>query len=299
MSNSAPIHDLRRQIDSIDIAIHDLLMERTEVVGAIAAAKAGNGEGCSDAGPMRPAREAEILRNLAERHRGALPLEVIVRIWRELMAAMTRLQGPLQVAVYGGRHPLHYWDLARFQYGSATPMTLLRSPREVIRAVVEGNGVVGVLPFDGEDDASPWWTHLLAGSEGRCPRIVARLPFLCPPGEQSLEAEAVAVSLAEQEPTGKDTSYAIVAAEGTIARTSLGRRLTETGLPGRIIASHDDAQLRQRLHLVEIAEFVAPGDPRLLALTTTAGPGILQARVIGGYADPLHVGASETPAVVS
>ena len=82
---------LRRQIDEIDDQIHDLLMQRTEVAGKIGAQK-GRGRG-----PMRPGREATVLRRLVARHRGGLPRALIVRIWREIFSANIALQGDLAV----------------------------------------------------------------------------------------------------------------------------------------------------------------------------------------------------------
>ena len=86
------LEDLRRDIDAVDDAIHDLIMRRTALVHAVRATK-------SDGLALRPGREAVILRRLLARHRGAFPRPVLVRIWRELMGAMVRLQGPFSVAV--------------------------------------------------------------------------------------------------------------------------------------------------------------------------------------------------------
>ena len=44
MSGTAnALRDLRREIDEIDRAVHDLLMRRADVVAAVAAAKAATG----------------------------------------------------------------------------------------------------------------------------------------------------------------------------------------------------------------------------------------------------------------
>jgi chorismate mutase / prephenate dehydratase len=74
---------LRRQIDEIDDQIHDLMMRRAQIVVEIGTAKG--------TGPMvRPGREAEILRRLVKRNR-LLPATALVRIWREMIVAMTSL----------------------------------------------------------------------------------------------------------------------------------------------------------------------------------------------------------------
>jgi chorismate mutase len=40
----------------------------------------------------QPAREAQIIRRLIERNRGAFPPATLVRMWRELLAATVRQQ---------------------------------------------------------------------------------------------------------------------------------------------------------------------------------------------------------------
>jgi len=133
--NEDALNDLRRQIDEIDDGIHDLLMRRTEVAQRIGALKAG------DATFLRPGREAMVLRRLLARHRGALPKALIVRIWREIFAAVTALQGSFAVAVYAPEGSFGYRNLARDQYGWRTPITAYRSAAQVLEAV---RGVEGV-----------------------------------------------------------------------------------------------------------------------------------------------------------
>src|SRR3546814_15977852 len=89
MSDNTPsLDDLRREIDEIDDAIHDLLMRRTELARQIGRAK---GQGAVF---MRPGREARVLRRLVARHTGPFPKPVVTRIWREILPGFPRLQGP-------------------------------------------------------------------------------------------------------------------------------------------------------------------------------------------------------------
>ena len=60
--------ELRAEVDRLDDALHDLLMQRAEVVTRIAALGA---QGKKIA--FRPGREAEIVRRLLARHQGSLP----------------------------------------------------------------------------------------------------------------------------------------------------------------------------------------------------------------------------------
>ena len=113
MSSPLPTLDtLRREIDEIDDAIHNLLMRRCRLVEQIGRVKANSGPA------MKPAREAMILRRLAARHEGDFPIPVLLRMWREMLAGTKLLQGPLAVAVGTQDAGRGLWDMARDHYGS-------------------------------------------------------------------------------------------------------------------------------------------------------------------------------------
>ena len=82
---------LRDSLDRIDDQLHDLLMERAEIVArGITQAKTGLA--------LRPGREARIIRRLLARHQGKLPSQTMVRLWRELLAGTTAIQGRYVIA---------------------------------------------------------------------------------------------------------------------------------------------------------------------------------------------------------
>ena len=95
MASPRSLDALRREIDRIDDEIHDLLMRRAAVAGEIRRSK-----GPDNGSYLRLGREAAILRRLVARHSGSFPKPALVRIWREIMAALTQLQGPFSVAVF-------------------------------------------------------------------------------------------------------------------------------------------------------------------------------------------------------
>src|ERR1700689_4602781 len=77
---------LRAELDRIDNALHDLLMQRASVVEHVA--RSGK------PAAFRPGREAQIITRLLARHSGHLPRQAGFRIWRELLAGTTAMQGP-------------------------------------------------------------------------------------------------------------------------------------------------------------------------------------------------------------
>lgn len=278
------IDDLRREIDAIDDAMHDLLMRRAEKVEAIAAAA----RRASEARPaLRPAREATILRRLVRRHGGTFPGQALVRIWRELLAGTTRMQGAFAVAVHAPEKSVGYWDLARDHYGSGTHMTLHRSARRVVREVAQGRVAVGVVALPADGEADPWWP-LLMGSEPNVPRVVARLPFVDNDAGRFEDLGALAIARVAHEPTGDDVTLFALETDTELSRARLREALTKAGLAGNDVAAWaDPADEATRLHLVEVTGFVDADDGRLAEVEATAGKSIHRAVGLGGYAVPM------------
>src|SRR5664279_1157462 len=91
MSQNAALEslaELREEIDRIDGEMHRLLMDRGEIIDRLIAVKARQGGGSA----FRPGREADMMRVIAERHHGRLPLETVESIWRVIIATFTYVQ---------------------------------------------------------------------------------------------------------------------------------------------------------------------------------------------------------------
>jgi chorismate mutase len=270
------LEDLRREIDAVDDAVHDLIMRRTALVHAVRAAK-------PDGLALRPGREALILRRLLARHRGEFPRPVLVHIWRELMGAMVRLQGPFSVAVTAEAGGPDYLAIAREEYGSATSLMPCRSAQQAIGAVRDCAVSVAVVPLPREGDDKPWWLFLMGDQKIR-PRIAARIPFASSGSTTTLEA--LAVARLEQIETGDDRSFVVIETEDALSRTRLKQLFGQVKLETSFQASYFDLEDRRRwLHLGEVNQFVRPDDDRLEQLKAAA-----QARNVlhlGGYAVPI------------
>ena len=271
------LDDLRREIDEIDDALHDLLMRRTEIVKEVRVAKG------DDANYTRPGREAQVLRRLVARHRGAFPKPVVARIWRDIIGALTMLQGPMVVAVHAPEGGPDLRTRARDHYGALASLTGYESSLGVLRAVTEGRATIGVLPLPESDDEEPWWPSL-ASDSGSTPRIVARLPFAsmeAPPGEG---VDGLAVAMAPQEDSGLDHGYLVVETAEQLSRDALSELLGRAGI--RVLdIQRCDEQPDRRLLLIEVEGFLAPGDRRLAELVQDGEA--LKSWTIGGYAVPL------------
>lgn len=273
------LDELRREIDAIDDRLHDLIAQRTAVVRRIAEIK-GKGP------VLRPGREARILRHRLSVAAGdPLPAAVFARVWRELISAYCRLQGPLQVAVCAPVKSVGYWDLARDHFGSATKMSLFHSATLVLRAVSETEGMVGLLPMPHDDDTDPWWRHLATGPEPAL-RVVARLPFTANPGARFEDLQAVVVARVAEEDSGDDVSWLVVSAEERISRRSLNDLAQGVDFDAQVLAGHDEGSGAGYFYLLEVAGHVGRDDARLARLTDRLKAARGRVTPVGAYARP-------------
>jgi chorismate mutase len=169
--NDAPadqLADIRREIDRIDEAMHLLLMERGAVIDRLVEVKRTSETGSA----FRPAREAEMMRRLAARHTGHLPLATAEHLWRTIIATFTHVQSPFTLHVEQGADALAMHDLARFHVGFDVPLAGCSTPSRVVEAVAASTGDLGLVRLVAEP-AVAWWEAL--GGDG--PQIMARLPF--------------------------------------------------------------------------------------------------------------------------
>src|SRR5262249_37756625 len=207
---------------------------------------------------------------------------VLVRLWRELVSALLRLQGPFAVAAQGTSHGSGCWELARDHFGSLTPITAHESGWLVLRAVIDGEAQVGVLPLPQPDAADPWWRHLL-NRDPKIPHIVARLPFAAAGGRGG---EAFAVARAPLEPTGRDRSVIAIETAPQTSVSGLAAALKGAGLePTAGQVWRDPAPGNGWLHFVELDGFLSADDARIAALVKP-GDRVRQLWSLGGYAVP-------------
>ncbi len=162
---------LRREIDRIDAGMHALLMERSDIIERLISVKKTSQSGSA----FRPGREAAMMKALAERHKGLLPLDTVESIWRVIIGTFTFVQAPYTVHadISGGDGQMR--DSARFHFGFTVPYQPHPSAREVIATVAASRGDLGIFRLDQGASAGAWWNGL--AGEGR-PKVIARLPFI-------------------------------------------------------------------------------------------------------------------------
>jgi chorismate mutase len=161
--------DLRKEIDRIDEAMHRLLMDRGEIIDRLISVKKTQETGSA----FRPAREADMMRRLVERHRGILPLDTVEGIWRVIISTFTYVQAPYSVHADLSAGDALMRDSARFHFGFTAPFVAHMGASAVVAAVSESKGDLGLVPAFAV--AGAWWNALEFDA---APKIIARLPFV-------------------------------------------------------------------------------------------------------------------------
>jgi hypothetical protein len=221
-----------------------------------------------------------------------LARRLLVRLWRELFAATTAMQGRFVITVCEaepdqGPHA-QYVQTAREHFGALTPLRIHRSPAQAIGEVSAGLATAAVLPMPVEEEAigTAWWTALLHRDDPRI-HVVARLPFWATRPEGAPQVQALVVAAAAPDPSddglGADRSLVGLELPLEMSRARLSTALTAAGFAQGSTILRRDAGAQVAHALVEVEGYVTDADPRLAALPDVLRPPV----VLGAYAVPL------------
>jgi chorismate mutase len=173
MSQSPPappsLEVLRQEIDAIDAQVHGLLMARGDIIDRLIQVKQTQEVGSA----FRPAREADMMRRLVQRHRGILPLDTVESIWRVIISTFTYVQAPFSVHADISLGESAMRDSARFHFGFTVPYVSHFSATAAVEAVAKSKGDLALV--SATSSRTPWWIGLEASG---APKIIARLPFV-------------------------------------------------------------------------------------------------------------------------
>src|SRR5258708_10936162 len=95
---------------------------------------------------FRPAREADMMRRLVDRHRGILPLDTVESIWRVIIATFTYVQSPFSVHadLSAGAAPMR--DSTPFHFGFTVPFVAPMGASAVGAPGSASTGDLGLVP---------------------------------------------------------------------------------------------------------------------------------------------------------
>jgi chorismate mutase len=266
--------ELRAEIDRIDAQMHGLLMERGEIIGRLIKVKKTGESGSA----FRPAREADMMRRLVERHRGILPLDTAESIWRVIIATFTYVQAPFKVHADMSAGDAAMRDSARFHFGFTVPFVTHIGAAGVVAAIADSQGDLGLVPANAVAGAPAWWGAL----EGDGPKIIARLPFV----ERADHPAGLPVyAIARPQPDALVTDVEMwsikVAGWSARAAQALGAVTDVVAVPDHAL---DGAAL-----LVAVPQAIKFTD--VLATLTSAGASVRSQALVGSHARRYTVAA--------
>ncbi len=146
--NGQTLGRYRDEIDSIDEEIISLLSRRQDIAAAVGKTKKNLGIETFD-----PAREEEIVRNLASNNRGNLSREAIRHIFNEIISASRSVQEPLTVAYFGPEATFTH-QAAISLFGHSASLRAAETIEDVFGMVEKGICQQGVVPIENSYEGS-------------------------------------------------------------------------------------------------------------------------------------------------
>lgn len=279
--SQSPLDEIRRQLESLDEKIHDLLIKRAEVAGRLADLQRK-----ANAEVLQPDGEAALIRRLLARHSGIMPREAVARIWREVCATVLMTQKTRKVAVTAPDSPfgLISWDMAKDYFGSVVPLQKVANPLAALSLVKEKDAAFGVLPWPEDDAPQPWWRFLLDEAGDKPMKIVARLPL----GEYKSdngnpEHKALVVARLPVAAKAEDRTFIVMQLEQRISRARIVDKARMLGMTALSMNSTKSAAPDYTDHLLEVTGYADEKLPQLLkALESEYGKAVFA----GGYPVP-------------
>lgn len=274
----------RREIDALDDQVVALLKNRLSIVKKVGEYKERTG---GSACPIRPGREATMLRRIANSFAGShFSPAAAAQIWRTLIGTSTALEARLSIAVYAPEGASDLFWLAREYFGPAAIITRQPHIKRVIGDVMDGTAAVGVIPPLSSDESN-WWSHLLQPG-GDTPKIFAHLPFVYQGTEQKHIPSALAFSRVAPEDSGDDVSLFVLQANHDVSQHRLQTAFGTAGLSAHWITTASLVP-DQRHHVIELKGFITPEHAGLTAFLAGLGNALQYCHFLGAYAAPFTI----------
>lgn len=135
------LDELRQAIDETDEQLVKLLCRRVDI-----AREVGRVKSQSDSPVYDPAREARLIRRIIDLSGGAVPVESLRAIYREIISTCRAVQ-TLRVAYLGPPYTNTYLAAVR-HFGSTSDLRPCRSVEEIFAMTERGDTQVGLVPIE-------------------------------------------------------------------------------------------------------------------------------------------------------
>jgi chorismate mutase len=250
---------IREEIDAIDDAMLALLAKRFAAVEEVKRIKAASGAIAQS--PIRPAREAAILRRLIEAKPDTVPSDLKLRLWRAIISASTLMQAPVRIHLGKGLFDSVAARLMLRDHFGSTPLAEHPGEAQALAALAGHPGDVAVIALD-----SSWLDPYLDGRAGQA-RVIATLPQLA----GGAVPKMLVFGSAAPEPTGADETLLVTS--GQLPRDFAPAPLWQMRLGNR--------------HLASLPGFLSETSQPLIGLMRSNVP--LALMVLGRYPSPIEV----------
>lgn len=279
----------RKQIDAIDERLIALLKERIAVVEQVGKHKQ---EHTPHLFPIRPAREAQLLRSIAKSFEGsAFNAATACAIWRLIIGASTHLESNLTLSVYATQDVQDYYWLAHEYFGPCA--TIIKQPhvKRVIGDVIEGKAAIGIVPTFSTSDETSEWSNLVQ-SAADAPKIFAHLPFVLAGEHMKTQPTAFAFSKLLPEDSGDDVSFFALQTQHDTSQHRMQTAFAAAKISAQWLGI-TSTQPDTRLHLVELGGFITPDHSGFKSFAASLNSALQQVTFLGAYATPFTLASEE------
>ena len=203
--NGPALESLRRELDTIDGAVLELLAKRFAVTAEVRSFKQATTK--TSQSPLRPARESQIHQKLVARAKELnLDPALVMRIWRAILSQSSLLQAPITLHVSKRLSQTMGHRLRLRDHFAAMPVEEWRDEAQVLAQVGVNDGDICVVETD-----SHWLEAFVAGQAGTA-HVIGTLPIFSS-GEMP---QLLIIGNAPMEPTGNDMT--LLLSKGNLPR---------------------------------------------------------------------------------
>ncbi|MAW51320.1 MAG: hypothetical protein CME01_00675 [Geminicoccus sp.] len=212
-AEAAELDKLRAEIDRLDQELVERIHARSKVAMEVGEVK----KRYSDTPVfLRPGREASMLRRAAAKHgTHPFPASSLLRIWREIIPAVTSLEGDLSLAIEDDAEAVAR-EHAQVHYAISLDREHFANRDAVAEAVLSGQHTLGIIRADINDPA--WWQRVTKpNANGRRLHVILQLPFIDGPVGGIPRDKAWVLAAFAPESSGEDISRILVTQGETLS----------------------------------------------------------------------------------
>jgi chorismate mutase len=226
------LDEIRQEIDGIDDAILDLMVRRLQASERVRSHKIGNGTLVSS--PIRPAREAEIMRRLLKKSMGVVPPELLVRLWRVILTSSTLFQAAVTLHIPKKLASQTGVRLRLRDHFGTVPVEEYRDETQALLQVSMNSGDICAV------ETTSSWADAFAKEGAGEARVISVLPVI----RAASSPELLLFGHAKAVATGDDET--LIVSDGKLPRDFLPKPLWQlksgsrhiSGLPG-FLSEHE------------------------------------------------------------